>query len=146
MYNFYASIHALPDAVVATSSPLQINSLTLSPLQVETEHLACPMSVSFEQAEESLAQLPNLFIEPDGSFVWVAAPDAEHRWQVDGVLYDRGDKMLYVEIKGSCPQPEFDQMLNTLGWPDSRLMFQATQHAVYLSEQDFRALCLVAAD
>ena len=115
-------------------------------MQIEPEDLGRPMAVSFEQAEESLGQLPNLYIEPDGSFVWVAAPAAEHPWQVDGVLYDRGDKMLYLEIKGSCPQVEFDQMLTTLGWPVAPLMFQATQHAVYLSEQDFRALCLNAAD
>ena len=95
------------------------------------------MSVSFEQAAERLAQFPRMFIEPDGSFVWVSS-DKNDPWQVDGTLYDREDKLLFVELKGCCPRQQFDQLLTAFGWPDAELVFQLTWQAVVVAENEFR--------
>ncbi len=143
MYQFHASIHAMPNQAVASSNMLQIGSHQVKPLQIDPHATGQPMTVSFEQTEEALNNFPNLFIEPDGSFVWVASAEDSVSWQIDGMLYDRDDRMLFAEIKGSCPETEFDRLLKTLGWPKSTLMFQSTQHAAYFTEADFRAISLV---
>ncbi len=48
--------------------------------------------------QAQLADLPRMFIEPDGSFVWVGQDEAEN-WQLDGVIYDRHDRVIHVQ----CP-------------------------------------------
>jgi hypothetical protein len=96
-----------------------------------------PFAITFEQAAAALDKLPRMFIEPDGAFVWVASRE-EASWQVDGVLYDRDDRLLLVDLKGSCPPEQFDQLLRALGWPATPLMFQLVQHAVYVDEAECR--------
>lgn len=91
---------------------------------------------SFEQVSNALASLPRMFVEPDGAFVWVST--AEPHWQVDGVLYDGAGRLWYVEIKGRCPEAEFNRLLASLGWPQTSLRFQLVQEAVWLDEQAFR--------
>ena len=91
---------------------------------------------TFEQVSESLAALPRMFVEPDGAFVWVASSGPA--WQLDGVLYDGAGQLWYVELKGRCPQSEFDQLLSALGWPQTPVVFQLVRDAVLLDEQAFR--------
>jgi len=98
---------------------------------------AAVFPVTFEQAESSLAALPRMFIEPDGSFVWVA-DRGERAWQIDGQLYDRNGRLLYVEVKGNCPADALDRLLRAFGWPDVPLVFQLIREAVYLDEAGFR--------
>ena len=82
---------------------------------------------------------PRLFIEPDGSFVWTGE-EAGQSWQVDGNLIDRGDFLAYVELKGRCPEEQFDELLTASGWPQSPLEFQLPRRGVTLNEAEFRAL------
>jgi hypothetical protein len=96
-----------------------------------------PMPVSFEQAADRLQELPRMFFEPDGSFVWVGDEQGQ-RWQVDGQLTDRDGRLLFVELKGDCPANQFDQLLAAFGWPATPLIFQLTRHAVFVDEADFR--------
>ncbi|HEX5103479.1 MAG TPA: hypothetical protein VFV87_06690 [Pirellulaceae bacterium] len=96
------------------------------------------LSVSFEAAYSHLAQLPRLFIEPDGSFVWRGSDSNGDPWQVDGNLIDRGDALAFAEIKGCCPSERLDELLTALGWPEQRLVFQLPQRGVVLDEADFR--------
>ena len=70
------------------------------------DRLDVPFPATFEAAAAALARLDRMFFEPDGAFVWVA--EGEPRWQVDGVLYDRDGRLLYVELKGRCPEDKFD--------------------------------------
>ena len=91
---------------------------------------------TFEHVTDSLARLPRMFIEPDGSFVWVASH--EPPWQVDGVLYDGTKGLWYAEVKGSCPEPQFDELLRTLGWPKTPVVFQLVEEAMELHEDGFR--------
>jgi hypothetical protein len=95
------------------------------------------MDVGFEEACAALAQLPQMFAEPDGSFVWTS-PQSEQSWQVDGVMYDRHERLLFVDLKGVCPRERFDQLLQAFGWPTTPLLFQLSREAVYLDEAEFR--------
>ncbi len=56
---------------------------------------------SFESLAEVLGSLPGMYFEMDGSFVWVDH-ETEPASQMDGMVYDRQDKLAYVEIKGEC--------------------------------------------
>jgi len=108
-------------------------------LQVPTAHQADPLSVTFEQAFAELEQLDRMYIEPDGSFVWVSSDEAETAtWQVDGLLHDRGDGLVGIELKGSCPQTAFEKILCTCGWPTTALSFQLVREAVFFDETTIR--------
>lgn len=98
------------------------------------------LRVTFDAALASLARLPRLFIEPDGSFVWTESTPDDQSWQVDGNLIDRGDVLDYVEAKGHCPQAQFDALLSALGWPEAKLAFQLPQRGIVLAEAEFRQL------
>jgi hypothetical protein len=98
------------------------------------------LTVTFDTAFAALEHHPRMFIEPDGSFVLTGAAEEGKRWQVDGNLIDRGDVLAYVELKGSCPEKEFELLLRALGWPQSPLVFQLTQRGIVLDEPNFRRL------
>ena len=125
--DYWLSCRAIPTLAVARSDNL-------------------PLDVTFDQACKSLAVLPRMLIEPDGSFVWAGAwnrlvdrtDDRSDSWQLEGVLYDQGDRLVYVELRGICSEMAFDQMIGALGWPDVPLMFQLTAAAVYIDEETFR--------
>ena len=98
------------------------------------------LGVTFDQALLALERLGRLFIEPDGSFVWTGCTEDGQAWQVDGNLVDRGDVLAYVELKGSCPDQQFDRLVTALGWPGARVVFQLPRRGVFLDEAEFRAL------
>lgn len=106
-------------------------------LKVPHESLAAPLGVSFEAAAQSLEQLPRMFFEPDGSFVWTSGQD-EPAWQVDGNLFDRDGRLLFVDLKGTCPVARFEDLLNACGWPATPVMVQLVRQAIFLDEQVFR--------
>ena len=101
---------------------------------------AAGLSATFDEALAALEQLDRLFIEPDGSFVWTGATAEGGAWQVDGNLIDRGDCLAFVELKGVCPEAQFDCLLSVLGWPWSGLAFQLQKRGVFLDEAEFRRL------
>jgi hypothetical protein len=119
------------------ATPRSIDARRVNALPLLPESLGIPFSISFEGATRHLAALPRMFIEPDGSFVWVGN-EKNADWQVDGVLYDRQGRLLYIEMKGHCPQAAFDELLRAWGWPETRLIFQVVPRAVFLAETDFR--------
>jgi hypothetical protein len=97
-----------------------------------------PLAVTFDAALVALQALPRMFIEPDGSFVWTGINEEGQAWQLDGNLIDRGDALAYVELTGSCPEPQFDSLLAALGWPQQRLAFQLPRRGTVLEEAEFR--------
>ncbi len=103
MYSFYITIHAQPaDASPGPSVELsgrQVHTLQIAPATLSTTTFGC----SFEAAQARLAALERMFIEADGSFVW-ASPQDRPAWQVDGNLYDRAGRLIYVDLAGNCPQ------------------------------------------
>ena len=134
MYFFHAAMHALP-AGEAPRRSVVLGGETYSSIAMPPGGMATPWACSFEQAVEALSRLPRMFVEPDGSFVWTAA---EPRWQVEGVLYDRDGRLLYVELSGRCPAERFDELLIALGWPAAKFAFQLLREAVFLDEAEFR--------
>ena len=136
MYTLRAALHARP-AGINVCEPAFLAGDAYSILRLDALQTTLPMAVSFEQAREQLEKLPRMFTEPDGAFVWVA-PRGDPRWQLDGCLYDRDDRVVFVDVVGSCTEERFNQLLAVFGWPASRLMFRIPQHAVFLEEPEFR--------
>ncbi len=62
----------------------------------------------------------------------------ERPWQLDGLLADRADRLLYVELKGTCPPEALDELLAAIGRPAEGFMFQLVREAVFLDEEEFR--------
>lgn len=137
MLAFHTTIHARPDGV-SGGSVIELGGGQVRTLGVSPEQLATPFQVSFEEAMAGLEQLPRLFIEPDGSFVWASSQAETARWQVDGNLFDRKGRLLFVDLKGTCAAAQFDELLAAMGWPETAVMFQLTREAVFLDEAEFR--------
>jgi hypothetical protein len=83
-----------------------------------------------------------MFVEPDGSFVWVSSgasgDQSVPEWQLDGNLFDRNGRLLIVDLKGTCDEASFDRLLSVFGWPTTPIMFQLSREAVFLDERTFR--------
>ena len=141
MYNFHITLHARP-VEARPDGTLEIAGRAVSTLEVPQAALATCFRVSFEEASAALVQLPRMFIEPDGSFVWVSS-SADVAWQVDGMLYDRDERLLFVDLKGTCPAEAFDQLLTAFGWPETEVMVQLMREAVFVDEPTFRKFATV---
>jgi hypothetical protein len=137
MYRFYATLHARPPQATAGKEielgGQKLRTLEIAPELLSTTTFAC----SFETARSRLGELERMYSEPDGSFVWTSA-QGEGAWQIDGNLYDRHQRLLFVDVKGSCPSEAFDRFLQALGWPQTPVLFQLTREAVFLDEAEFR--------
>ncbi len=136
MLSFHATLHARPTEPVETQA-VELNGTTYQAITLSTEAIGTPFDVSFEQAYAALEQLPRMFIEPDGSFVWTSAA-AGTAWQLDGVLYDRNGRLLHVDLKGTCPVEALEAFLAALGWPAIGVLFELMHEGVLLDEQQFR--------
>lgn len=78
--------------------------------------------VTFEAFSESIQPWPGMFVEPDGSFVWVI-PTTEKRYQLDGMIYDRDNAIEYIELKGTACRSMWDAIcLNLFLDQDGRLL------------------------
>ena len=136
MLSFHTSVHVRPPNA-REETEIELRGGRFRSLSVPHEALATPFATSFEEAGKSLEQLDRMYFEPDGSFVWASA-HSEPRWQVEGNLFDRAGRLLFVDLKGSCPSQQFDRLLSAFGWPDTPLMFQLVREAVFLTEPEFR--------
>lgn len=136
MLSFHISIHARR-ADLTEGQEVELDRGVFRALAVPQAALATPFQISFEEAGAALAKLDRMFFEPDGSFVWTS-PRGQAAWQVDGNLFDRNGRLLFVDLKGSCPSEQFDRLLEALGWPATPLMFQLVREAVFLDEPEFR--------
>ena len=136
--SFHVVIHPRPDGL-CSQRDVHIGDRTLPALSLPNETSQPPFSLSFEEAVARLRQLPRMFVEPDGSFVWVPAGSGE-RYQLDGSLCDNGTRLLHVELKGNCDGTTFDTFLQVLGWPEQAVMFQLVRDGIYLAEDEFRQL------
>lgn len=136
VYAFEATLHPRPAQAVA-GGDFQDGRGVWPTLAFPRESLGQPLSVGFDEALERLGGLPRLYAEPDGSFVWTS-PAEDRRWQLDGNLFERGGRVLLVDLKGSCPADEFDRVLAACGWPAESLMFELVRAGVFLDEETFR--------
>lgn len=67
-----------------------------------------PIESSFEDAEARLSQLPQLYFEPDGSFVWALDQGRE---QLFGMIYDAAGQIQYIELRGTCRLATFEHLV-----------------------------------
>jgi len=136
MLHFDASVYALPDEA-AEGPVIELGGTSVPTLTISHGSVGRPMIRSFEEAADVLTAIEGVYFEPDGYFVWGhGAGDA--RWQIDGHLYDRNEKLLYVDLRGRAPQEAFDRVLRCTGWPAMSVMFALRREAVYLREEAFR--------
>lgn len=139
LYAFEISLHRGIDAIDRPRSgpPYRDRWGSWPTLVLPPEHLAMPMAVGFDAALESLGQIDRLFVEADGSFVWTASA-AGIRWQLDGNLFERLGRVLWIDVKGRCPASAFDLLLGGVGWPDEPVVVQLVRSGVFLDEETFR--------
>lgn len=133
MYEFHVLLR--PDRTCTCNGPV----VTLRSLTLDTLQFAQPIrsfELSFDETLQSLARIERVFSEPDGSFV--CSSDPQGVWQVEGNLVEHDDHLLYVEAWGRCPPAVFDQLLNCVGWPATRIVFECVKEGVVLAEVDFR--------
>lgn len=136
MTPFHINLHAKP-AEEPTLSTVALESKSITSLQYRNP-TSERFGQSFEETEARFAEIPRMFLEPDGSFVWVLQHE-QSRSQLDGSLIDDGQRLLHVETKGCCHKGMFDQFLSLLGWPEQAILVQLVQQGVFVSESVFRA-------
>lgn len=134
----HTTVHAWPNATLR-QTPLVLWGVSLSALRVESSAVWPSLSLRFEEAMDRLGQLSQLYIEPDGSFVWVSANGASGG-QIDGQLNDSSSGLISVELKITGPAADLSGILGALGWPEERVLFQLVQQGVYLAEPELRQL------
>ena len=136
LYAFDVTVHARP--AEARPAGRHVDAWGEWPLlDVPRAALAAPLAADFEATLARLAALERLYVEPDGAFVWTS-PREGLSWQVDGNAVERESRVQLVDLRGSCPAPEFDRLLAALGWPGQPLMFLLLRSAVFLDEATFR--------
>lgn len=144
MKPFHVSLHARPPGHWPEEL-LLVEGRSLTRLVVPPEQLNEPLPLSFEQAAATLSAWPRMFLEPDGSFVWVDERAGTGRWQVDGVLWDRGGRLQYVELSGNCTAAAFNQLVRAIGVDaSSTLLVQLLRHAILVDAADFCRFQFVA--
>ncbi len=136
IYAFDATLHRRPDS--ALPGPVYSDAWGDWPtLSVAPGETTAPLGMGFDDALARLDGLERMFTEPDGAFVWTS-PREGLSWQVDGNAFERAGRVLLVDLKGSCPPPEFDLLLAAFGWPREPIMVQLVRPAVFLDEATFR--------
>lgn len=146
MYQFDAVVHAR-DESMKDADLVNLGEDRYRALRVPPRARAEPLAVSFEQAVALLEQLPRMIVEPDGALLWAGeytVDDSSVAWQIDGTLYDRNERLMHVELAGRAPPEQFDRLLETLGWPEQRVMFQDKRLGVFLGEDEFRRFAMRA--
>lgn len=136
MLQFHVIIHARPPQVSAGAAQ-EIRGVLVQPLVIDMRAASRAWQITFDEALEAFQNVAGVFTEPDGSFFRVS-PLGEPRWQVEGNLYDQGDRLAHLELKGSCPEERLDEILRCLGWPHVSLVFQLVREGVSVDEADFR--------
>lgn len=139
MQTFHVLIRPRPANAVAGPA-VTIAGVRCETLTASSEGAAL-FDVTFETACERMARLPRMFIEPDGSFVWTGTSATGERWQLDGNLFDRADRLCYVDCQGQAPPEALDAFLACLGWPATPVLFEHVTAGVLLDEPAFRRLC-----
>jgi len=130
-----ASLHPAP-ASLPPANMAQIESLTLPTYAFDPQSAQTGWDVTFDQAYARMESMPQMFLEPDGSWFWTS-PAGEPRWQLEGNLYDAGALLGYVDIKGFCPRPAMEKLLGCLGWPANSIMVQVSRLGLFITADDF---------
>lgn len=137
LYQFHAAIHPLPAGWKVTGKS-SLRGLEVETIGVPSAAEASLFPTTFESLFAEIGSWPRFFCEPDGSFVGVSGDDEPAPWQIDGQLFDGGQGMLYIELRGNCTPALLDRLLSALGWPATEVVFQLLHEGVLLREAEFR--------
>lgn len=141
---WHVSVHAWPAGAVY-HRPSCVFGQNLTVVQVTPEQLGQPLARSFDEVLDQLATLPRLFIEPDGSFVWVGCGDGgEDGWQIDGQLHEGATGLMTIELKLAGRRPDWRSVLHCAGWPAQRVLFHLVQLGLFLDDSAWQSLCSAA--
>ena len=113
-----------------------VDGQTVEALQIEARELNKTFDVSFDKLFESLQEFERLFIELDGSFVWRGTSD-DSRWQIDGVVFEKDDRVWYVELKGYCDHQSFNKLVCCLAGNESSCIVQSITEGTVVSGREF---------
>jgi hypothetical protein len=130
-------LHVLP-ASAEPGPEVNIGGHEFSTLEIAPTLRNEPFAIGFDGAVARLSALRRMFVEPDGSFVWVNSDPGQPSWQLDGNLYDQCDRLVFVELKGQCPLAAFDQFREAVALPPNGYMVQLLRHAVFLAGPEFQ--------
>lgn len=97
-----------------------------------------PLGMTFERLAESLQTLPRLFFEWDGSFTLAGAKPAS--WQVEGMAYDAGNAVQYIDLTGTCPEPAWCELMTAIYGADGAGTALLLPAAVLLPLDDLQRL------
>lgn len=115
------------------------NATDSAPFDAQTSR--APFPLTFEAVFAALEAWPRMFIEPDGAFVWVGEermPDGSlAAWQLDGHLYDRDERLLYVELQGMCPRTAFELIVAASGVAVAEILIEHRRRGTVVSGQEF---------
>lgn len=139
-YVFHVTLHPRPPGVGPAGTHVDPWGAWPTLGRPEGSAAGC-FPLDFEAVLEALAELPRLFVEPDGAVVWVGG-EPPATWQVDGTLLERGGRLAACELKGRCPPEAFDRLLAAFGWPAVPVIAELVRAGVYLDEQTFRRQAL----
>lgn len=80
-----------------------------------------PFPSTFEQAAARLEQLPMLYFEYDGSFVWARDKGKQH---VFGMLYDADGRLQYCQLQGKATLATWKSLLSAISGDDGITEFE----------------------
>jgi periplasmic divalent cation tolerance protein len=95
---------------------------------------------TFEAVFESLSSIASVHVEPDGSFVRRSWDREQNNlsWQVDGMLYDRNNRLQHVELKGCCDRSHWMELCQALLIENiSAIKYQSVDNGEWLEGSDF---------
>lgn len=136
--DWHITVHAHPEKPLERI-PITLKGRDVLRLELPSEWLTKPMLLSFDTVLERLEQLPRLYIEPDGSFIWIG-PQGPDQWKFDGQLHDSTGGLMTMELKVSGTAPDLDALLGCLEWPERSYVFQLVHEGVYLEDEQVRLL------
>ena len=85
------------------------------------------INLTFESLADQLQTFERMYFEMDGSFVWTGFEPKP--WQLDGMVYDLGNQIQRIELKGQCPQARWNKLLAALNYPEQSLVAYDLQTA-----------------
>jgi hypothetical protein len=139
MQSFHVIIRAIPNTELLTRT-ITLDGRDVDALIVPSDLQALPLGVTFEQAVEMLGAFPQMYIEPDGSFVWVSVAKSTESWQVDGNLYDRDGSLIAIDLKGTYYRSQLGKLFDVFRADKRKLMIEIVRDGVFLRERDFLEL------
>lgn len=137
MPRYHWHVVAMPgqsDTQIGESVSWQDNMLPTIQAEADKKQFDGNFAVTFDEFITAAENIPNFFVELDGSFVWRSL---EPPWQIDGVVFDRDEYVSQIELKGNSPREPVAHLLKMVGWPEQPTVFEMIQLGVFVDATTF---------